>query len=193
MKEEVDELERILAEKVEEEEGWSELEIGEVKPIYVGKLRESLKKLPSQAIVLAILAKYYLKFGGTIKITKFTKIAFEAEKKAFEPILSEPLLSFKADNFGPFTEEIYDNFGFLQNLDLVEIAKGKNVTEISITDKGVELFNERVSKEIPGEILKMIEIIVEDYGSLSHDELLRRVYNEYPEYAEKSLVRERYM
>jgi hypothetical protein len=192
MNEEVEELERILAEKVEDEEGWSELEIGEVKPIYVGKLRESLKKLPSQAIVLAILAKYYLKFEETLKITKLTKIAFEVEKKVIEPILLEPLLSFKADNFGPFTEEIYDNLGFLQNLDLVEIARERDITEVSITEKGVEVFNERVGKEIPGGILKMIVIIVEEYGSLNHDELLRRVYTEYPEFAEKSLVRERY-
>ena len=192
MNEEVEELERILAEKVEKEEGWCELEIGEVKPIYVGKLRESLKKLPAQGIVLAILAKYHQKFGEALKITKFTKIAFEAEKKVIEPILSEPLLSFKADNFGPFTAEIYDNLGFLQNLDLVEIAKARDITEIRITDKGMQVFNERVSKEIPIEILNMIELIVDDYGSLSHDELLRRVYNEYPEFAEKSLVRERY-
>ena len=82
MNEEVEELERILAEKVENEEGWCELEIGEVKPIYTGKLRESLKKLPAQGIVLAILAKYHQKFGESLKITKFTKIAFEAEKKS---------------------------------------------------------------------------------------------------------------
>ncbi len=192
MKEEVEELERILAEKVEKEEEWSQLEIGEVKPIYVGKLRGSLKKLPPQAIVLAVLAKYFQWFGETLKITKFTKIVFEVEKKVIEPIISEPLLSFKADNFGPFTEEIYDNLGFLQNLDLAEIAKEGDITEVSITEKGVEVFNERVGKEIPREILKMIEIIVEEYGTLNHDELLRRVYNEYPEFAEKSLVRERY-
>ncbi|MBE9594149.1 MAG: hypothetical protein IMF19_11815 [Proteobacteria bacterium] len=39
---EIEELERILAEKVEHEEEWKELEIGEVKPIYVGKrIKES--------------------------------------------------------------------------------------------------------------------------------------------------------
>ena len=65
-------------------------------------------------------------------------------------------------------EEIYDNLGFLQNLDLVEIAKEEDVTEVSITEKGVE------------------------YGSLNHDERLRRIYSEYPEFAEQSLVRGRY-
>jgi len=188
-----EELERILAEKVEHEEGWEQLEIGKVKPVYTGKLKESLRKLPSQAIVMAVLAKYFERIEGvSLKITKFTKIMFEVEKKVIEPILSEPLLSFKADNFGPFTEEIYDNLGFLQNLDLVKIAREGDITEVSITDKGIEIFAERIGKEIPGEILRMIEIIVEKYGSLNHDELLRRVYNEYPEFTEKSLVRERY-
>jgi len=35
-----DELERILAEKVEHEKGWEQLEIGKVKPVYTGKLKE---------------------------------------------------------------------------------------------------------------------------------------------------------
>ena len=35
-----EELERILAEKVEHEKGWEQLEIGKVKPVYTGKLKE---------------------------------------------------------------------------------------------------------------------------------------------------------
>jgi len=162
MSETIEDLEKLLAEKVEREEGWEQLEIGKVKSVYTGKLKESLRKIPSPAIVLAVLAKYFERIGGvSLKITKFTKIMFEVEKKVIEPILSEPLLSFKADNFGPFTEEICDNLLFLENLDLIKIAREE--MEVSITDKGVEMFVERVGKEIPGEILRMIEIIVEKY------------------------------
>lgn len=185
------ELEKILAEKVEKDEEWDFLEIEDVNPLYAGEFRERLKRLPSQAILLAILVKYFEKFG-IVKITKFTKIAFEVDKKVLEPIISRPLLSFKADNFGPFTREIYDILGFLQNLDLVEIEEEGDKTKIILTDKGVEVFREKISKEIPEEILKLIEKVVERYGSLSHDELLHRVYKEYPEFAEKSLVRDRY-
>lgn len=192
---ELDELEKILSEKVEKDEEWDFLEIGEVKPVYVSKFKECLQKLPPQAIVLAILVKYFEKFRNVVKvkITKFTKITFEVDKKVFEPILSRPLLSFKANNFGPFTEEIYDILGFLQNLDLVEIENKGDKTEIALTEKGLEVFKERISKEIPEEVLKMIETVVEKYGSLNHDELLRRVYNEYPEFAEKSRVKEKYL
>lgn len=192
----MEELERILAEKVEKDEEWQQLEIGDVKLVYTGKHQESLRRLPSQAIVLAVLIKYFERVGGkSLKITKFSKIMFEMEKKVIEPILSKPLLSFKADNFGPFTEEIYDNLGFLQNLDLVEIAKAKerDITEVSITDKGLEVFDKRISKEIPKEIIEMIEKIVEEYGSLTLDELLFRVYHEYPEFTEKSLIKDRYI
>jgi copper chaperone CopZ len=35
--EDIEELEKILAEKVENDEGWRELEIGEVKPVYIGR------------------------------------------------------------------------------------------------------------------------------------------------------------
>jgi len=187
----MEELERILSEKVEKDEEWDFLEIEDVKLVYVGKLKANLKKLPPQAILLAILVKYFEKFKE-VKITKFTKITFEVEKKVFEPILSGPLLSFKADNFGPFTREIYDILGFLQNLDLVKIEKEGDKTEIILTDKGVEVFRERIKKEIPEVVLKLIEIVVERYGSLDHDELLHRVYKEYPEFAGKSVVRDKY-
>jgi len=189
----LDELEKILSEKTEKDEEWDILEIGEVKPVYTGKIKERLQKLPPQALVFAILVKYFEKFKEVVKITKFTKITFEVDKKVLEPILSKPLLSFEADNFGPFTKEIYDILGFLQNLDLVEIENKGDQTEITLTKKGLEVFKERISREIPEEVLKMIEIVVERYGSLNHDELLRQVYNEYPEFAEKSRVKEKYL
>lgn len=44
MKEKVEELEKILAEKVEKDEEWRQLEIRGVKPIYVGKRRDSSKE-----------------------------------------------------------------------------------------------------------------------------------------------------
>lgn len=181
--EEVEELERILGEKVEHDEEWRELEIVDVKPVYTGEYKESLIKVPSQAIVLTVLAKYFeIIKRKSVKITKFANIVFEVEKKVIEPILSEPLLD--AKDFDSFTVEIYDHLCLLQNLDLVEIAKD----EVGITDKGIETFDGRIDKEIPKEITRMIERIVEEYCSLSHGELLWRVYNEYPKFAEKSLI-----
>ncbi len=35
------------------------MEIGEVKPVYTGKFKERLQKLPLQAILLAILVKLF--------------------------------------------------------------------------------------------------------------------------------------
>ena len=66
MSESIENLERILAEKLEYEEGWEQLKIGKVKSVYTGKLKESLRKLPSQAIVMAVLAKYFERIGGRI-------------------------------------------------------------------------------------------------------------------------------
>ena len=86
---------------------------------------------------------------------------FEVEKKVIEPILLEPLLSFKSNNFDLFSDEICDNLLFLENLDLIEINREK--AELIITDWGIEVFTERIGKEIPGEILRMIEIVIEKY------------------------------
>ena len=42
MMSEIDELERILSEKLEKDEEWRILEIGEVKPVNLGKLKKRL-------------------------------------------------------------------------------------------------------------------------------------------------------
>ncbi len=194
MSEKLEELERLLSEKVEREEEWSIIEIEDIKPINISRIRKAVKNLPKPAIILAILVKYFEKFNKKpMKITKLTKIAFEVEKKIFEPILSTSVLSFKASNYGPFTEAIYDYLGFLQNLDLVELVEKGNKTEIVLTQKGLEVFNEKIRKEFPDKLLEMIERVVGEYGAMSHDELLRRVYKEYPEYAERSLVKDKYL
>ncbi len=194
MMSEIDELERILSEKLEKDEEWRILEIGEVKPVNLGKLKKVIEKLPTPAIVLTILAKYFEKFKEkSIRITKFAKITFEVEKKVLEPIASRPVLKFEADNFGPFTTSIYDDLGFLENLNLVKVEKDKNIMNISLTEKGLKKFHEKISKEIPEELMRMIDRVVEEYGSLDYDALLDRVYKEYPEYTERSLIRGRYL
>lgn len=190
----LEELEKLLAKKVEQDEEWDLIEIEDVKPINVSKIRESVKKLPKPAIILAILVKYFEKFNKRIvNITKLTKITFEVEKEVFEKVLSTIVFSFRGYNYGPFTEEIYDCLEFLQNLDLVELNEEENRKGVILTQKGLEFFNTRVKDVIPDELIKMLEKVVEEYGALSYDELIRRVYNEHPEYAEKSLIRDRYL
>jgi len=189
----IEELEKILSEKVEKDEEWEILEIGEVTPVYIGDLKSNLEKIPPPIVILAILATYSKKFHEKINITKLSKIAFEVEKKVLEPILLHPYLGFRSDNYGPFTKAIYDNLGFLQNLDLIDVSKDNAKTEIRLTERGLEMFQKEIQKVLPRKILRMIELIVKEYGSLNHDELLRRVYREYPEYTENSLVRDRYL
>lgn len=190
----MEELENLLAKKVERDEEWGLIEIEDVKPINISRIKESVKNLPKPAIILAILVKYFEKFNKEyVNITKLTKITFEIEKKVFEKVLSTNVFSFRGYNYGPFTEEIYDCLEFLQNLDLVELNEEKNKKEVILTQKGLEFFNTKVKDVIPNELFRMLEKVVEEYGALSYDELIRRVYTEHPEYAEKSLIRDRYL
>lgn len=193
MGERLEELEKLLAEKVEKEDEWDFVEIEDVRQINVSKMKEVVKNLPKPAIVLAILVKYFEKFNEkVVNITKLTKIAFEVEKELFEKVLSTNVFSFRGYNYGPFTEEIYDCLEFLQNLDLVELNEIENKKEVTLTEKGLEVFNRKIKVVIPEDLLKMLEKVVEEYGALNYDDLIRRIYKEHPEYAEKSLIKDRY-
>jgi len=190
---ELDELEKILKEKVEKDSEWDLLEIKSVRPVYLGKLKDKIKNLSPEVVVFTTLVKYFEKFKEKINITKIEKLVFEVDKKVMEPILATSLLNFKAYNFGPFTEEIYDILYTFQNFDLVKIDRTGDKIEITVTEKGLQVFKERVEKEVPKEVMKLIEMIVERYGSLDLDELIRRVYTEYPEFAERSLIKDKYL
>ena len=190
----LEELEKLLAKKVERDEEWDVIEIEDVKPINISKIRESVKNIPKPAVILAILAKYFEKFNKkVINITKLTKIAFEVEKEVFEKVLSTNVFSFRGYNYGPFTEEVYDCLEFLRNLDLVELNEEENKKEVVLTQKGLDFFNEKLKGVIPDGLINMLEKVVEEYGALNYDELIRRVYREHPEYAEKSLIKDRYL
>lgn len=194
MGERLEEFEKLLGEKVEKEEEWDLVEIEDVRPINISKIKEVVKNLPKPAIVLAILIKYFEKFNKkVVNITKLIKIAFEVEKEVFEKVLSTNVFSFRGYNYGPFTEEIYDCLEFLQNLDLVELNEVENKKEVILTEKGLEFFDTKIKEVFPDDLLKMLEKIVEKYGGLNYDELIRRVYREHPEYTEKSLIKDRYL
>ena len=51
----LEELEKILAKKVERDEEWDVIEIEDVKPINISKIRESVKNIPKPADDCAIL------------------------------------------------------------------------------------------------------------------------------------------
>ncbi|NLX99285.1 MAG: DUF4065 domain-containing protein [Rhodopirellula sp.] len=87
-------------------------------------------------------------------------------------------------HYGPFAKELYADLEKLQEDGLISIDNGEeDKTKITLADpaKAKEL-----TDQLPEELREDVQAIIDEYGALKHNELLDRVYEEFPAYAKKS-------
>jgi uncharacterized protein len=148
-------------------------------------------------------------------ITRLEKLVFLLKQETdFDSEVYEPF-AFEAYHYGPYSREIYDAVDFLKAMKLmserqVDVSSGLDVSEevealdpydalgeddryierqLELTEDGMAVANvlsTRVSA-IGKEALKTIK---DKYGTMPLRQLLRYVYERYPAYAEKSLIRD---
>ncbi len=96
--------------------------------------------------------------------------------------------AFRADRFGPFTEEVYDDFETLKDIGLVEYEENNQIFKIS--EKGTNLANKLIkSGKLPSSLLHDIDQIKKRYNKLDLNKLLFYVYKNYDKYTYESEIR----
>mgnify|MGYP006267999419 CR=1 FL=1 len=122
--------------------------------------------------------------------TRFQKMVFllqqEFEKTEF--------YDFEAYDYGPFSKGLYDDLDDLIDRDLVqemreEFDKDKVYYEYKLTDAGRELIERLSDQEETQDIMALSEQLKQEINSEDLSVVLDRVYSEYPEYAENSVLR----
>lgn len=152
-------------------------------------------------LALAILHKA----GGEIEgRTRFQKLAFLAnkqlEKQGLDPY------DFVALDYGPFAKDLFESLEWLEEKGYVEETENRTLggyerSDYKLTKKGRHVMDQndptdggptigqptkdteslRTIFEIAGEV-------VDDYNDMPVSNLIRYVYDEYPEYAENSIL-----
>lgn len=123
-----------------------------------GALFSILKGIPSHELPVTAVMKY----GFLVQEEAGVGLGY-----AFEPY-----------HYGPFTEEVYRDLDELESLGMV-------VQEEAGSERRIRL-NYTGEVEVSEDVKEGAERILSEYGGLSLDELLERVYEKYPEYAERS-------
>jgi len=150
-----------------------------------------LQELPRMIYQLFLL---YAVNGQPIEgRTRLEKLVFLISQK----VLTQPgrritskKYTFRADRFGPFSEEVYDDFNTLLMFSLVEYNGDKNIYKI--TNKGNELVNNIInSNKIPISLMADIENIKKQWNNAPLNNILKYVYKNYEEYTVESEIRDK--
>lgn len=88
-------------------------------------------------------------------------------------------------HYGPFAKELYSDLEKLQDEGLVRVKSDpeEEKTEITLGDPA------RIDEELaalPDDLKQAVVTIIETYGELDHNALLKTVYEKYPAYARRS-------
>lgn len=122
--------------------------------------------------------------------TRFEKLIFLAQKEIIDKwdiIMSSPF-NYQADRFGPMATEMYDEIAYLKENGMLE-EFGKN--QYRITEKGKRFVEKIIAKRVPQKIIEAIDAKKRAYDRTDLINLLRYVYEKFPDYTEKSEIRDK--
>lgn len=150
--------------------------------------------LPRAIYPLVLL---YSMHNGEIKgRTRLEKLIFAIQKRLIEDMkwgITANNYDFRPFNFGPFTEEVFDDVESLKLLSLVNIEEEGDEQIYSLTSKGTVVVENLIAqKRLTPEFLSEIRKIAKNLGELTLEKLVEKVYKEYPEYASNSLIKSRF-
>lgn len=157
------------------------------------------------------------KRGEPIKgLTRMQKLFFLLWKEGgFDKYVPE-LRNFIAYNYGPFSNELFDDIEFAESIDLIKTSKSnpefqiENTDEIEVhheslavsdidlrkfktredfglTERGLEVAKE-IWNELGKEEKELLRKIKTLYNNMPFMQLIRYVYSKYPDYAKESVL-----
>ena len=140
--------------------------------VLVGLLHAAEREAGRRAVLLTALMKY--------------AFVFQMQNRA-----RQRLYAFRPYKYGPFASEIYDHLGVLEAEGLIHQREGgrrgaREWHRIELTQKG-RAYAEELLPAFDPDLVDDIAEVARQYAPLDHDALLDRVYDEYPEFARKSV------
>lgn len=150
--------------------------------------QQALSERVPRLLVLALLmekVKHASWPGAEVLVTALMKYAFLLQMESNGG--RRRLYHFVPYHYGPFAKELYSDLQALQDEGLVHVDNDSDEdrTKITVPDPAradLEL------TELPDDLKEDVATIIETYGNLDHNALLKAVYEKYPAYAKKSLL-----
>ena len=129
---------------------------------------------------------------GVLSPVQLQKALFLVAERAGGHIGKENLYKFVAHNYGPFSVEIYQDINALAQEGKINVESGRlqRWKSYKLTESG-RAAAEKALAELAPEVEDFLSAVVDWVVERDFPDLLRAVYNAYPEYAVNSVFRGR--
>jgi type I restriction enzyme S subunit len=151
------------------------------------ELQERLPRLLLLALIRERAARAVKAARATVLVTALMKYAFLLQ---MEGNGGRRFYHFIPYHYGPFAKEVYSDLERLQAEGLVSVDEDseQEKTRITVADPARV---EAALAEVPNDLKQDVAAVLDAYGDLDHNALLRTVYKKYPAYARVSRARGR--
>jgi len=149
------------------------------------ELQERLPRLLLLALIRERAARTEKAGQIAVLVTALMKYAFLFQ---MEGSGCRRFYQFVPYHYGPFAKELYTDLERLQADGLVTVSNDavEDKTRITLADPAR---TDAALAELPDDLKEDVAAILDAYGDLDHNALLKTVYEKYPAYAKKSRVR----
>ncbi|GAB6166182.1 hypothetical protein JCM19992_21820 [Thermostilla marina] len=146
-------------------------------------LYEALPRLT----VLALLAEAARRNRSPVLVTALMKYVFLLQMEANG---RRRFYQFVPYHYGPFAKELYSDLEQLRSQGLITIDEDTEEEKTRIAVADVARAEEALG-QLPEDLRADVAAILDQYGELGHNRLLKTVYDRYPTYARKSRLRKK--
>ena len=147
------------------------------------------ERLP-QLLILALIAEKAKRArrSAEVLLTALMKYLFLVQMEGSST--RRRFYHFVPYHYGPFAKELYTDLEKLQEEGLVTVDSDTDEERTKITLSDPRRAEELLA-ELPDDLKEDVAAVLDAYGDLDHNTLLKTVYEKYPAYAKKSRLRKR--
>lgn len=151
----------------------------------IEEAQSSVEEMPRRVLLVTLMERAQRGVQESL-VTALMKLTFLIQMKGEFPWR---LYRFVPYHYGPFARDLYADLERLAEEGLIRIDNGdEDKMRLSLADP---LRAAEEAERLPPEQCEAIRVVLNEYGGLSHADLLKRVYEEYPAYAKKSRLRKK--
>ncbi len=133
--------------------------------------------------IYPLLLLYFMKDNEIVGKVRLQRLIYAIQKRIIEQLkwgITTETYRFWNDNYGPYTDDIYDDITTLELLKMINITQEGDKKKYKLSPLWIKIAEKMLSdKRLTRSFLPEIKKIARELGSLPLDKLIRKINGEY--------------